>query len=115
MTVLVVDDERDIRDSLRDAFEDAGYNVEVAGNGSEALAKLQEIDTPAVVILDLIMPNTNGNEVWERMQANPRLAGVPVIMITSDPARAPSGVLTIKKPLNLKLLLHTVAKCGTPA
>jgi two-component system, sensor histidine kinase and response regulator len=115
MTVLIVDDERDIRDSLRDAFEDVGYKVEVAANGAEALAKLNEIGAPAVVILDLIMPVTSGNKVWERMQAMPHLASVPVIMITSDPARAPSSVLTIRKPLNLKLLLHTVEKCcGLP-
>lgn len=115
MTVFIVDDERDIRDSLRDAFEDVGYEVEVAANGVEALDKLERMDTPAVVILDLIMPFTSGNEVWERMQATSRLAAVPVIMITSDPGRAPSGVLTIRKPLNLKLLLHTVEKCcGAP-
>lgn len=114
MTILIVDDERDIRDSLRDAFEDLGYAVEVAADGVEALARLSDMAAPAVVILDLIMPLTSGAEVWERMQASPRLASVPVIMITSDPSRAPSGVLTIRKPLNLRVLLHTVEKCCGP-
>ena len=114
MSILIVDDERDIRDSLRDAFEDAGYEVEVATDGAEALARLEKPAAPAVVILDLIMPFATGAEVWQQMQATPRLASVPVIMITADPLRAPSGVLTIKKPLDLKLLLRTVQSCCGP-
>jgi CheY-like chemotaxis protein len=115
VTVFIVDDEQDIRDSLREAFEDAGYRVEVAADGAEAITKLDRMALPSVVILDLQMPHATGRDVWERMQQTPRLASVPVIMVTSFPARAPAGVLTIRKPANLQRLLTVVAECCAPA
>lgn len=110
MKVLVVDDERGIRESLQEFFADEGYAVDVAADGVEALRLLDAPDEPlpSVVILDLLMPTISGNEVYEHMQSNPRLAAVPVIISTSDPARAPRGTLTMKKPINLDLLLSNV-------
>jgi CheY-like chemotaxis protein len=107
-TVLVVDDERDIRDCLEDALRDEGYQVAVAANGREALELLPGLSRPAAVILDILMPIMNGREVYEAMQKDPRLARIPVLVSTSDPSRAPSGVLTMKKPINLTNLLATV-------
>jgi CheY-like chemotaxis protein len=107
--VLIVEDERDLLDSLRDFFEDEGYSVLTAENGAEALALLASSDPPSVVVLDLMMPIVDGNEVFAQMRREPRLAAVPVIVSTSDPSRAPSGVTTLKKPVNLSTLLQAVA------
>jgi CheY-like chemotaxis protein len=115
VTILIVDDEQDIRDSLREAFEYAGYKVDVASNGVEAIAELETMNLPSVVILDLAMPYSTGTDVWEHMQRTPRLASIPVIMVTSFPARAPAGVLTIRKPVNLQRLMSAVAKYSPPA
>ena len=109
-TVLVVDDDVDIRESLRDAFEDAGYVVRCAANGREGLEALRSFDRPCVVVLDLIMPVMTGNELYDAMQADPQLADVPVIMSTSDASRAPSGVLLLKKPINLQTMLATIGR-----
>lgn len=109
-TVLVVDDDEDIRESLRDAFEDAGYQVRCAANGREGLDALKKYDRPCVVVLDLIMPVMTGNEMYDAMQADPKLAEVPVIMSTSDASRAPSGVLLLKKPVNLQRMLATIGR-----
>jgi CheY-like chemotaxis protein len=106
--ILIVDDEVDIRDSLREFFEDEGYTVTTAGNGAEALQQLATGELPCVIILDLLMPVLDGNEMYERMQADPRLSQLPVIISTSDPRRAPSGVLTMKKPVSLLRLASTV-------
>jgi two-component system, sensor histidine kinase and response regulator len=108
MTILIVDDERDIRESLKDFFEDEGYTVSTACDGAEAMRMLNHGAPPCVVILDLLMPVLGGNEVYAKMQADPRLARVPVIVSTSDPASAPSGVLLMKKPINLDRLLGAV-------
>ncbi len=108
-TVLVVDDDEDIRESLRDAFEDAGYQVRCAANGREGLDALKG-ERPCVVVLDLIMPIMTGNEMYDAMQADPKLADVPVIMSTSDASRAPSGVLLLKKPVNLQRMLATIGR-----
>lgn len=112
--IMIVDDEADIRDSLQEFFEDEGYAVITAENGQKALALLASGNVPCVVILDLLMPIVDGNEVYEKMQADPRLAQVPVIISTSDPRRAPSGVLTMKKPVSLMRLLGVVRQYCSP-
>lgn len=111
--ILIVDDEPGIRESLEEFFQDEGFDVMTAKDGAEALAKLALPDLPDVVVLDLLMPKIDGTQVYEHMQRDPRLARVPVIVSTSDPARAPSGVLLMKKPINLERLLVTVKQnCG---
>jgi CheY-like chemotaxis protein len=108
-TVLVVDDEADIRVSLRDILEEEGYVVVEAANGRQALELLPGLPRPCAIILDIIMPIMSGNELYEAMQADPRLADIPLVVSTSDPSRAPSGVLLMKKPIHLARLLTTVA------
>src|SRR5436190_416272 len=92
-TVLIVEDEPDIRESLREVLEDEGYTVAVASNGKEGLAQLARLSKPCAVVLDIIMPVMSGNELYNAMQADPALAAIPVLVSTSDPTRAPSGVL----------------------
>jgi CheY-like chemotaxis protein len=108
-TVLVVDDEADIRESLQDALGDEGYAVVVASNGKEALQLLPGLPRPCAVILDIIMPVMSGTELYEAMRTTPTLADIPVLISTSDPSRAPSRVPVMKKPINLDRLLLTVA------
>jgi two-component system response regulator MprA len=82
MKILVVDDERAVRDSLRRALELEGYEIQLAGDGSEALAALEEEESqPDAVILDVLMPGLDGLEVCRRVRA----AGnhVPVLMLTA--------------------------------
>jgi CheY-like chemotaxis protein len=108
-TVMVIDDERDIRESLKDVLLDEGYQVLLAGNGREALSLLPEAPRPLVVILDIIMPVMSGGELYAAMQADPRLRDIPVVISTSDPSRTPSGVPIMKKPINLGRLLAMIA------
>jgi CheY-like chemotaxis protein len=113
-TVLIVDDDEDIRDSLREAFEEEGYEADTAANGAEALELLTRKAPPGVVILDLVLPVMDGSRVYQAMQADASLANIPVIVSTSNPARAPSGVVVIPKPLKLDRLLDTVAELWSP-
>ncbi len=108
MAILVVDDEVDIRESLQELFEDAGYQVVTAADGAEALALMEEREPPCVVILDLIMPGVNGNELYSIMRRDDRLAEVPVIVATSDPSRAPRDVPVLRKPIDIQRLLDVV-------
>jgi CheY-like chemotaxis protein len=110
-TVLIVDDDENIRDSLREAFEEEGYEASTASNGHEALNRLtQDARRPDVVILDLVLPVLDGGRVYQAMQADTVLARVPVIVSTSNPSRAPTGAIVVPKPLKLDRLLHTVAE-----
>jgi two-component system, sensor histidine kinase and response regulator len=113
-TVLIVDDEPDIRESLREALEEEGYAVVEAANGKEALALLPDLPRPCALILDIIMPVMSGNELYAAMQADPALADIPLVVSTSDPSRAPSGVLLMKKPVHFSRLLTTVAGLFEP-
>jgi len=110
MKVLIVDDEIAMRDTLRDVLEDEGFAVEVASNGREALDQLSKIGHVCAIILDLIMPEMSGPELLEAMRAEARLASIPVVIVTSDPTRAPPGRLTFRKPLRLDKVVDAVSK-----
>ncbi|HKO90819.1 MAG TPA: response regulator [Polyangiaceae bacterium] len=109
--VLIVDDDQHIRDSLREAFEEEAYEVSTASNGQEALDLVRQAEPrPEVVILDLVLPVVDGFRVYQALQADPELARIPVIVSTSNPGRAPAGVVVIPKPLKLERLLDAVAR-----
>ena len=81
MKILVVDDERAVRESLRRALELEGYEIELAEDGRQALERLAREDQPDAVILDVLMPGVDGLEVCRRV----RSAGkkLPVLMLTA--------------------------------
>jgi two-component system, OmpR family, response regulator MprA len=81
MKILVVDDERAVRDSLRRALELEGYEVELASDGEEALYRLNSNGEPDAVILDVLMPGVDGLEVCRRLRRDGRR--VPVLMLTA--------------------------------
>ncbi|MFY9578945.1 MAG: response regulator transcription factor [Gaiellaceae bacterium] len=84
MRILVVDDERAVRDSLRRALELEGYEIELAGDGREALYRLDSETQPDAIILDVLMPGLDGLEVCKRIRATGN--AVPVLMLTARDA-----------------------------
>jgi two-component system response regulator MprA len=81
MKVLVVDDERAVRDSLRRALELEGYDVELAADGEEALERLAQNGEPDAVVLDILMPKMDGLEVCRRLRREGHR--LPVLMLTA--------------------------------
>jgi two-component system, OmpR family, response regulator MprA len=81
MKILVVDDERAVRESLRRALELEGYQVELAEDGEQALERVAGIAAPDAVILDVLMPGIDGLEVCRRLRADAN--AVPVLMLTA--------------------------------
>jgi two-component system response regulator MprA len=82
--ILVVDDERAVRDSLRRALELQGYQVDLAADGAEALAQLESNGQPDAVVLDILMPGMDGLEVCRRIREQG--SEVPVLMLTARDA-----------------------------
>jgi two-component system response regulator MprA len=82
--ILVVDDERAVRDSLRRALELQGYEVELASDGAEALERLAENGQPDAIVLDILMPGIDGLEVCRQLRR--RGNSVPVLMLTARDA-----------------------------
>ena len=81
MKILVVDDERAVRESLRRALELEGYQVELAEDGERALEQVASTSAPDAVILDVLMPGIDGLEVCRRLRAQDN--AVPVLMLTA--------------------------------
>lgn len=80
MRVLVCDDERHIVRLVQVNLERQGYRVNTAFDGRAALEKMKA-DRPDLVVLDTDMPGMSGKGVWQAMQEDPDLAGIPVIML----------------------------------
>lgn len=80
-SVMVVDDDRDVRESLVLTLEDAGYRTHQAANGRQALEKLA-LHTPDVLLVDVMMPVMSGMELLRALRADAQLRHIPVILMT---------------------------------
>jgi len=108
-TILVVEDEADSRETLREILELEGYKVRTAVNGREALDTLDAIgDQICIVLLDLFMPVMDGWQVINELKATGRLATTQVVVITSAAHRAPAGIPVFQKPLDLEKVMNQV-------
>jgi CheY-like chemotaxis protein len=110
-TILVVEDEIDSRESLREFLELEGYKVRTAVNGREALDTLAAVgDEICIVLLDLFMPVMDGWQVIDELKATGRLTSTQVVLITSASHRAPAGIPVFQKPLDLDKVIKQVQK-----
>ncbi|MEW6364013.1 MAG: response regulator [Acidobacteriota bacterium] len=100
LTVLVVDDEPQVQIYLQTVLEDAGFRVELAANGKQALDRMQEKE-PDVISLDLVMPKMSGLKFYEYIQKNPKRAGIPVVVVTAH-GKDEMGSVELKKMLVYK-------------
>ena len=114
-TVLIVDDDRDIRDSLVEVLEDHGYHAVGAGNGREALDTLRtSAEVPCLILLDLMMPVMDGREFREEQLKHPEWTDIPVIVISAyndvaEQARALEAE-HLRKPLGMRPLIDAVRR-----
>jgi CheY-like chemotaxis protein len=110
--VLVVEDEEDTRDSLRELLELDGYAVATATDGADALRQLDAIgdDARCIVLLDLFMPVMNGVELIDRLRQAGRLDRLRVVITTSAPQAAPAGIPVLVKPIDPDRMLRTVGQ-----
>ena len=113
-SVLVVDDNEDIRESLLDFLEDHGFVATGATDGRDALTKLGAARAlPCLIILDLMMPNMDGRAFREAQMRDPCLAGIPVVVVSAyrDLRQLIEGMNVsdhLAKPLDLDALLDVV-------
>src|SRR5690348_12918555 len=80
--ILIVDDDAHIREVVTFALEKAGYGVIAAENGEQALRKFTA-DQPALLVLDILMPELDGTEVCRQVRADPKHRHVPIIFLSS--------------------------------
>jgi len=97
-TILVVDDEPDVRRYLATILGDAGFDVRTAGDGEEALAAIQA-DPPDLISLDLIMPRRSGHRLLYELKKHRTLSRIPVLIVTAH-ARDELGRGTLQELLD---------------
>ena len=119
--ILLVDDDADFVESTKTVLQSKPYDVIVAVNGDEGLAKARA-EKPDLILLDIIMPVEDGFTAAEQLKQDPQLAGIPVLMPTSYAAKGAQTDIPrgkgmsleaddyIDKPVSPQDLLATVAK-----
>ena len=108
-SVLVVEDNVDLRMLYRSALASEGYEVFLASNGKEALETLHEMDRkPSLILLDLMMPVMDGWEFLKKRATDARIADIPVVVCSASRDNIPPQTTFMKKPVELDSVLDVV-------
>jgi CheY-like chemotaxis protein len=112
-TLLIVDDDEDIVDTVRMVLSRRGWQVEAAADGAVGLERLRSGLRPKVVLLDLMMPGINGWQFCDALRAEPELSHIPVVIISGagdvgEKARSVGAVGHLRKPFELTELYEAV-------
>ena len=112
--LLVVDDDADTRDLLSEFLSVHGFEVHVARDGRHAFQVLAHIATPALILLDYLMPVMSGSQFLARKRRNPRLRTIPVVLLSAWTrawsATRRDAVEVLSKPFDLVKLLDLVQR-----
>lgn len=119
-SVLVVDDDEDIRDVLSVLLETEGFHVDTARDGLEALEQLKSGPPPAVVLLDMMMPRMDGESLVREMKRDPTVAAVPIVIMSGhsavrEKAESLAADDCLVKPVEVDELLRVVRRFTAPA
>ncbi len=107
-SVLVIDDDELVRETLGDFLSDEGFQPLLASDGAEALKLLGSAPRPCLIILDLGMPHLDGWQFREQQARDPNLSSIPVIVVTTDRSANVSRAVVLRKPLNLDQLANAI-------
>jgi two-component system chemotaxis response regulator CheY len=114
-SVLVVEDNDDIREAIGEILENEGYEIALARDGEHALDLLAELPRPCLLLVDLIMPRMDGWQLVNLLSRDDRLATIPVVVMSAAAhATTAPAHRTLKKPVDLDILLKIVREhcCG---
>jgi CheY-like chemotaxis protein len=116
VSVLVVDDDADIRETILVILQRHGYQADVASDGQEAIERLRgEASLPGLILLDLMMPRMGGAEFRMVQKVDPKLRHLPVVLLSADArmeerARELEVHGAIRKPIDLDELLAVIER-----
>ncbi|MFH1700662.1 MAG: response regulator [Candidatus Zixiibacteriota bacterium] len=112
--ILVIDDEPEITEIIEAFLDNAGYNVQVENSPTKAVALAKTL-SPDLILLDIMMPGTDGYQICNRIKEEPGLSNTPVIFLTGKDSKDDQGRsfqvggdMYIKKPFSCERLLEIV-------
>lgn len=108
--ILIVDDEEDVRALLQTLLQRAGFEVQAAADGTEAMEALRSARRPDAVVTDLMMPGTIGQDLVEFIRSSEKLATLPIAVVSGHPELAPANCEVFAKPLVFGELLRFLYK-----
>ena len=107
--MIVVEDDDEIRATLRDVLEAEGYEVHTAANGQVAMDLLPEVPRPCVMLVDLMMPVMSGWELVEALRKDRNFSKIPITIVSAVGGEGRIGdTRFIPKPIDLDRLLDAV-------
>ena len=115
--ILVVDDEPSIQQLLQDILQDEGFSVLLA-NGGRSMLELLQTEVPDLILLDVMMPDGNGEEAIRIMQTHPQLRDIPVVLMSAGLSLhelKTTSVAFLGKPFELEVLLRVIGDIIGPA
>ncbi len=114
-SILLVEDDFDVREALVETLRDRGYQVESASDGEQALQLLRAGSRPGLILLDLMMPRMSGSEFRMVQQVDPALAHLPVVLLSADGRMEEKAISlkvqgAIRKPIDLDELFAVIER-----
>ncbi len=114
-SILIVEDDANIRDALATILEMEGYTVSGAANGQEALNYLRQTQPPRLILLDLMMPVMDGWQFRHEQRQDPKLAAIPIVVVSAagavqQQAAALGANGYLQKPVEVDELLTAVQR-----
>lgn len=109
ISVLLVDDDREVREVLGELLAEEGFGVEASWNGETALRRLQEGFRPDVIVLDIMMPIMNGPTFRSLQRQSPGVSDIPVLGLTALPP-ASADFECLKKPVTFETLVLKIRR-----
>jgi CheY-like chemotaxis protein len=114
-TILLVEDDFDVREALAETLREEGYDVDCASDGVEALEYLRAGRSPGLILLDLMMPRMSGSEFRLEQLKDPSLSHYPVVLLSADGRMREKAITlqtagAVRKPIDLDELMGIIRR-----
>ena len=119
-TLFLIEDDVDLRESLRDLLETEGYAVKQASDGADALEKLKLLThMPELILLDWMMPRMDGEQFCEAKKEFPQIDAIPILLLTADgrlgeKVHQIGAAMGVAKPVDVDVLLGAIERLVQP-
>ena len=114
MGILIVEDDKLLRETFEGVLRELGYAVASAENGQKGLEQIRR-NRPCFIFIDLLMPVMNGFELIDELLTDAELSKIPIVAMTASWSSKPNGVALMRKPFRAEAAIDLIrSHCGDP-